>query len=401
MPDTRKTSAALVSVLAVSTVLAGCGSSGGSSKSSTGGGSTSGAAAASPGLAEAKANVEAAKALPTFVAPGPSFDASKARGKTVAIVPDYPTLPFVQEINQGLEPAAKAAGITLKDCSNNGTVGGWVQCFNQGIDAKPDLILLNGSPSPSQLQPQINKAAAAGIPVVANHVPLASEFPPGTLPATNTAGITGVEVGPFPKAARLMADYALSTQSDGKVNALILTSNEAPASLGLVQMIQDELSAKCGGQCKTTVVNVPIVDWATKLQDATRTALLKDPKVNWAIPIYDGMYQFVLPAIQSAGRKGKVNTVSFNGQEGALTAIAKGSATATAGENLAWTGWSTMDQILRILATGKPSDVKTADTPIRVWDKSNINDAGAPPKPAVGYGQTYQSDYLKLWGLQK
>lgn len=387
--------AVLIGLSAVALAGAGCGSSSSSKDSAS-----SAPSGPSKGIAEAKANVEAAKALPAFRAPGKPFDASKARSKVVAILPDYPALPFVQEINQGLKEASTAAGIKLKDCPNNGTVGDWVKCFNQGINAKPDLILLNGSPSPSQLQPQIAKAKAAGIPVVANHVPLDSEFPPGTLPATNTTGLTGVEAGPFPKAARLEADYALANQPGGKVNALLLTSNEAPASRGLIKMIQNELAAKCGGGCKTTVVNVPIVDWATKLQDATRTGLLKDPKINWVIPVYDGMYQFVLPGIQSAGRNGKVKTVSFNGQGGALTAIAKGAATATAGENLAWTGWSTVDQILRILATGKPTVVKTADTPIRIWDKSNISQAGSPPDPTSGYGESYKQKFLQLWGIK-
>ena len=33
----------------------------------------------------------------------------------------------------------------------------------------------------------------------------------------------------------------------------------------MVKMIQNELKAKCPS-CENTVINVPIVDWATKLQ---------------------------------------------------------------------------------------------------------------------------------------
>jgi ribose transport system substrate-binding protein len=400
--------AGLAAVVAMS--VAACGSDDSSSTSSSTDAAASTTAAAdttasttasdsgSAGVEAAKQAVAEASAVPKFVAPGPAFDAKPAAGKTIALIPDYSSLPFVQEINVGLKAAAEKAGLKVNDCPNNGTVGDWVKCFNQAIAAKPDAIVLNGSPSPSQLQPQIAAAKKAGIPVIANHVPLDTEFPAGSLPKTNTTGLTGIEAGPFPKASKLMADFAVANQDSDHVNALIITANEAPASVGMVKMIQDELS-KVDPESKNTVVNVPITDWATKLQDQTRTALLKDPNINWVIPVYDGAYQFVVPGIQAAGKLGKVKSVSFNGQKPALEAIAKGQVTGTIGENLAWTGWSTVDRVLRILATGQALEEKTADTPVRVWDKENISEAGNPPDPTKGYGDTYQDDYLKLWGL--
>lgn len=374
---------------------AGCGSDDSNTSNSS---DSAPAAAGKVDQAGAQAAVDANRGVPEFIAPGPAFDASKAKGKRVALVPDYPTLPFVQEINAGLKAGAKAAGITLDDCANDGTVGGWVKCFDRAIASKPDAIVLNGSPSPSQLQPQINAAKRAGIPVIANHVPLDSEFPPGTLPETNTTGLTAIQPGPFPLGAKLMADYAVAQDGD-KVNALIITANEAPASRGMVKMIQNELKAKCPS-CKNTVINVPIVDWATKLQGETRTALLRDPTINWAMPIYDGAMAQVVPGVQAAGRKGKVKVTGFNGQGFALTGIANGSVESTMGENLEWTGWSTIDRVLRVLVDPKaPQGKVIADTPVRVWDSKNISEAGSPPVPTKGYGDSYQAGYQKLWGL--
>lgn len=386
-------------VLLSAMTLAACGSDddSGSTASSGSTSAASGSGGGGAGKEAAAAAVQRAMGVPRFIAPGPRFDASRARGMTVALVPDYPALPFVQEINSGLREAAAAAGVTLKDCQNNGTVGDWVRCFDQAILSRPDLILLNGSPSPSQLQPQIRAAERAGIPVVANHVPLDDEFPEGTLPDTNTAGLTGVQAGPFTEASRLMADYAIAN-TDGPVHALIVTADEAPASRGMTRMIQDEISTNCE-DCSSKVINVPIVDWGTRLQNEVRTALLADPRLNWVIPLYDGAYQFALPGVQASGRGDSIGTMSFNGQGVALDAIARGTATATAGENLNWTGWSTMDQVLRILATGRANEVRTADTPIRIWDRSNIADAGDPPRPTVGYGEEYRDGYLDLWGL--
>lgn len=370
--------------------VAGCGGDDPDTASSSAGG-------ASTGLdqAGAKEAVDKARAVPEFIEPGPAFDAAPAKGKTIALVPDYPSLPFVQEINVGLKAGAAAAGLNLKDCANDGTVGGWVKCFNQALAMKPDAIVLNGSPSPSQLQPQIKKANAAKIPVIANHVPLDDQFPEGTLPATNMTGLDAAQPGPFPLGAKLMADYAIAEDGD-KVNALIITANEAPASKGMVKMIQEEIKAKCGDTCKTTVLNVPIVDWATKLQGETRTALVRDPSINWVMPIYDGAMSAVVPGIKSAQREGKVKLTGFNGQGYALNGIAEGTVTSTMGENLEWTGWSTIDRVLRVL-TGQPA-TETLDTPVRVWDKSNIDEAGTPPKPTKGYGE-FQDKYVALWGL--
>ena len=341
--------------------------------------------------------MNAAKGVPSFKAPGPAFNAAKARGKTIALLPDF-TSPFTQEIDAGLYSAAKAAGVKTTICPNSGIVSAWVACFNQEIAAKPAAIVLDGSPSPSQLQPQIAAAKKAGIPVIANHVPLASEFPKGTLPATNTTGLSGVEAGPFPAAAKLMADYAVAN-SGGDVHALIVTA-QAPASDGLVKMMQQEFARVCSS-CTTTVINVPIPDWATKLQAQTQTALLSNPQVNWVIPIYDGMYEYVVPGIQGSGRATKIKTVSYNGQAAALKYISQGKVTATVGEDLAWTGWDTMDRVLRILALGKDNHTVPVVTPARVWDKSDISQAGTPPSPTAGYGSSFEPDYLKLWGLSK
>ena len=38
-------------------------------------------------------------------------------------------------------------------------------------------------------------------------------------------------------------------------------------------------------------------------------------------------------------------------------------------------------------------------TPIRIWDKTNVNEAGTPPEVGKGYGSALSDGFLKLWGL--
>ncbi len=67
------------------------------------------------------------------------------------------------------------------------------------------------------------------------------------------------------------------------------------------------------------------------------------------------------------------------------------------GENLDWLGWANIDQAMRLLAHIPP--VKSENTPLRVFDASNVKEAGVPPKPSQGYGNAYVSGYKKLWML--
>ena len=66
------------------------------------------------------------------------------------------------------------------------------------------------------------------------------------------------------------------------------------------------------------------------------------------------------------------------------------------GENLHWIAYAIVDQSMRIMGGLKP--VKNARVPVRVFDKTNISQAG--PKFTSGWGKTYVSGYRKLWGLQ-
>jgi ABC-type sugar transport system substrate-binding protein len=102
-------------------------------------------------------------------------------------------------------------------------------------------------------------------------------------------------------------------------------------------------------------VNVPIPDWATKIQTEVQSALVKNPDANYVIPFVDGMSQFALAGITAAGKTGKVKISTFNGTPFALKLIQDGNVLAMdVGENLDWLGWADMDQALRLLVGAKP-----------------------------------------------
>jgi ribose transport system substrate-binding protein len=146
-----------------------------------------------------------------------------------------------------------------------------------------------------------------------------------------------------------------------------------------------------------TYLGVPIPDLATKMQSGIQSALLENPGLNAIVLEYDGMSQFAVPALAAKGKIGKLAIATFNGTDFALKFIQQGKLGMDAGENLDWLGYADMDQAMRLLS-GLPA-VKSENTPLRVFDSSNVKDAGTPPRANAGYGNAYVSGYRKLWGL--
>lgn len=345
------------------------------------------ASAAAPSTVAA--NVKAYKAIPKFVTPGPPIDASKARGKKIFIIPESSSIPFINTIDQSIQSVAKLVGVKTVIYTNQAQPSQWAAGMNQGIAQKPDLIMLQGAPDPRVLQPQLAAAKKAGIPVLVTHFFEESDpLPP------NVTALVRVQ---FNQAARLEADYPI-VDTGGKANVLIVTSNEVPIAKGMLNAMKQEF-AKCGSGCKYTIVNVPIPDWATKIQTEVQSALVSNPGINYVIPFVDGMTSYAVAGITAAGKTGKVKVSTFNGTPFALKLIQDGNTVAMdAGENLDWLGWADMDQALRILVGAKP--VQSEHTPLRIFDKSNVAQTGKPPQDSTGYGNAYVAAYKKLWGLK-
>jgi ribose transport system substrate-binding protein len=55
-----------------------------------------------------------------------------------------------------------------------------------------------------------------------------------------------------------------------------------------------------------------------------------------------------------------------------------------------------MDQAFRILL-GEPTVPQR--TPIRIFDSTNVDDAGTPPTVGTGYGNALAEGFTELWGL--
>lgn len=345
-------------------------------------------------VAGAKAQIDEFRGIPEFVPPGPAFDAvTELRGKTIFEIPITSEVPFVAAVERGMEQAASEVGAKLVVYPNQGQPTQWAQGIRTAISQGVDAITLLAQ-NPALLGPQIKQATEAGIAVIVLRTTGEGE-PCQTDADGKTYGTTCVP-GPFEQAGRLEADWVIQ-DADGEANVLVITSNDARSTMPLMAGLNEEFRTRCPA-CELTIVDVPIPEWALRIRTEVQSALVRDPAINYVIPIYDSMSQFVLPAIRAAQAVDRVKIAAFNGTPFVLELMQDGDVVAMdAGENLSWLGWAAMDQAFRVIAGEAP--VRSEHTPLRVFDDGNVDDAGSPPRYDAGYGSAYVEGYRKLWGV--
>jgi ribose transport system substrate-binding protein len=343
-----------------------------------------------PNLGYVRAQIEKYSALPKFVPPGPPVPIAKVKGKTVFNIPDSSSNPFANNIAKAMQKAAPMLGLEFIDFTNQGQPAQWVQGVYQAINRKVDLIDDFGGVNPKVIGPQITAAQKAGIKVVGTHL----------YDKTQKPLFVDVNVpAPYGPAARLIADWVI-LDTQGKADVLVVTSNEVLGTPPIVNGLKSEFAKYCGGGCKLQFLNAPVSDWATKIQSNVQSTLLRDPNINYIVPIYDSMAQFIVPAIRATNKIGKVHIATYNGTPFVLGYMQQADIVRmNVGENLDWLAWAYLDADARVLAGMKVPKVIDEHTALRVFTRENVKEAGTPPKISTGYGDAYVAGYKKLWGV--
>jgi ribose transport system substrate-binding protein len=361
----------------------------------TDGGETGDRAASEAELGAAQAVIDEHKQIPKFVPPGPPFDAAgAARGKAVFEIPITSEVPFITAVEEGMRQAAEAVGAKLVVYPNQGDPSQWAQGIRTAIAQKADAITLFAQ-NPALLGPQIEQAEKAGIPVIVVRTS-GEEEPCQTAPGGEPYG-TACVPGPFEQAGRIEADWVIA-DSGGRANVLVITSNDARSTVPLLEGLKGEFETRCPA-CEVRYVDVPIPDWSVRVQTEVQSALIRDPEIDYVIPIYDSMSQYVVPAIRASNATERVKISTFNGTPFVLEMLQdEDIVRMDVGENLAWVGWATMDQAFRLIAGVEPAG--SANTPLRVFDDANIDEAGRPPELDQGYGAAFVPGFEELWGVR-
>lgn len=336
-------------------------------------------------VAAAKANIEAYSGIPEFTPPGEPFDARACmEGKSILTVPASSAIPFIKTIADAKDALAEELGFEHSQWENQGNPTQWIQGMDYAANNGFDVVSLLAGADPRFFEPQVKTAQAAGVKVVTSHL-TGLEIPA-------PAGVDANTAIDYKQAGKLMADWTIA-QTGAKVNALIIVSNEALSTDSLTDGLT-EAFAKCP-DCTYEIVNVPIVDWATRIQPTVQGKLQANPNINYVIPIYDSMSTFVTPAVAITGKRDSVKVATFNGTPFVLDLIRDGAVEMDIGENLDWIAHAMLDAEMRLICGLEP--VTDSKVPLRVFTAGNIAEVGNPAEASKGYGDAYIAGYRDLW----
>jgi ribose transport system substrate-binding protein len=271
------------------------------------------------------------------------------------------------------------------------------------ISAHPDLID-TFSNQPQTFVPQVKAARDAGIMVADSHSystteGLSNQASLGSLALPESLTKLGVLFpnAPYYLAGQLEADAAI-VDTNGAANVLVITVREASIAAPMEAGILDEF-ARYAPQSKVKIVNVPTPTWTTGMQTVVQAAVAADPELNYIIALVDAMTPGIIAALEATQSTDRIHIATFNGTPAFIDEVRQGKIQIDIGENLDLVGYALLDYLMRAVAgLPLPDDPKI---PVRVFDASNVGEAGNPAVASQGYGDAYKAAYTSLWMLDK
>jgi ribose transport system substrate-binding protein len=344
---------------------------------------------ADEGLDRAKAVIAQYREKPVFQAPGAPFDARAcAANKKMLSMPNSSANPFLKGIIRQEIKAGQELGLAVTEWENQGQPNQWVQGMNFAIQGHFNVVDLISGVNPQLIEPQIRAAADAGVKTMASHF-----YDPSQPVDPLLAASLPVD---FNRVGKILADWAIM-RTDSKANIVIIKDDDVPPTAPLVAGIADELAANCPGCKIVQQINVGVTEWGTRIQPSVQSALIANPTVNFVIPIYDSMSQFVVPAIRLTGKGATVKIATFNGTPFVIDYVQQGAVDMDIGESLDWIARATIDGYLRALC-GLPVP-KGIGVPFYLFDATNAKEAGTPANFDQGYGSDYVAGFKSIWQL--
>jgi ribose transport system substrate-binding protein len=325
--------------------------------------------------------------------PGPEFDAAAAKGKKVWWITYSADNPFLATLGDNFNEALGKAGVSMTSCDAKGSPVDLNSCIKQAIAQRADLIEVDGAGTPETYSNSLASANRAHIPVLAGASVDASD------PLYH--GLAGQSSQGFKLSGQLMADWVVK-DSHADADVLLLTVPDVDGAVEEQKAFAAEMKTNCPA-CNVTVSGVTLPNWATNLGTTVNSALLKNPKIDYVVPVFDPMTQFINPAIQQAGKAAKVKVVTSNGSLQPMKELQSGGGVdaANVGVDMYALGYIEADLALRAM-TGQPT-VKDAIAPTRVFDRSNVaglDITGSAFDTGAWYSdpETTSSFFTSLWG---
>jgi ribose transport system substrate-binding protein len=379
--------------LVAAIALAACGSSSSSSSGGSGSGSSGGAISSST-LSSLKASVTKAESVPKYAAPGPAVKASVVKGSSMVVLPINSQIDACQTQAEDFKALGTQLGAHVTLISNSGQPPQWQSAVQDATGAHDKAVAMLCGVIPGAIGPQLTAAKAAGVKVVDGNY---NE-------TTNYKGLDGETAVQTAEGMKDDVDDALVNLNGKPLHALVVNSDSIIQGPAAQTAIQSEIKRVCGSQCTIEqTINVPIQNWATALQSDVASALVSHPNVNAVIVPFDGMTQFVNPAVASSHISGlKVYTWGGGRSVEKLMQQPNSVIAADPGPDEQWDAYEAMDQIIRLAGGHPAASVNKEVDPNRFWVASNVKSFFGPGGTYGngGYGgNAFVVGFHKLWGV--
>jgi ribose transport system substrate-binding protein len=265
---------------------------------------------------------------------------------------------FWQAVKKGSEQAAADLGveITFEGPESEAMVDKQVEMFQTALDKKPVAICLAAVDSKA-FQPLLEKAKAAGIPVIGFDSGVDSDIPVTTAATDNVA------------AAALAADkMAELIGGEGEV-AVIAHDQTSRTGIDRVKGFTDQVTNK--------YPNITIVDTQygggdhLKSTDLAKAIIQAHPNLKGFFGANEGSIIGVLNAVKELGMEGKITVIGYDSGKQQIDAIKSGVEAGAVQQNPIGIGYKCVEAAYK--AYKGETLPKTIDTGFLWADKTNID----------------------------
>jgi ribose transport system substrate-binding protein len=338
------------------------------------------------------AQLTAAAANPTIVAPSDPIDVSKLAGKKVLVMPVASFLTDCDIISKDVVDTVEKMGMTGTYFQTDGSTGSYVAGMQQAISQNYDLVLFVCGVDPNLISTQIQEATAAGIKVVSG------SLYDNVVDARINPLLSAQTNSPYASSLASTALQAIMDNRDAPFGVLLITADENASTAGMNKLTTETYQKYCP-KCTLTTVNVPIADAATKMTPTVQAALIADPTIKVVVPFFGGTYTTnAVAALTSVNRTG----VGIYGSYGMpiadiqqMTSPTNKLEAVTRHNNLLRMVTS-LDAGLRALAGMPAQDANKYVDPNRLVTPANA--AAFLQESNEGFGMDGVNAYYKLWG---
>ncbi len=282
---------------------------------------------------------------------------------------------------KSLKAGVEALGYKFEMCDGGSTPDQISGCYNNAINAKPDVIVTNGI-SAEDAGDSYTKVADSGIP----HIGMFTGNTPGKVDGIVTeVGGTSCSEG-----AKDLANWVIA-DSEGEANALFVGTNTFACNVQRLNEFTKQM--KTCETCNLDTLKFSIDSIQSTLPQQIQAELQSNPDIDYVIGTFDAVALAAADIVRQAGKADSIKVAGFDGDGPNLELIQQGDIqaadVATGGLE---PGWVAADAAARVIA-GEKLEPNTPVTNVLITGDNAAEIGGSYDGP-----EGFEDQFRTLWG---